>query len=392
MSVISFAQNLEDIMLWRALSGIKRGFYIDVGAQSPDEGTVTRLFYERGWRGVNLEPHPVFLAQLAARRPKDINLGMAVSDHTGEAEFHCIEETGLSTLDPSVARRAVDTGRSERVNIVPMTTLAEIWDRHVPSGQAVHFLKIDVEGFEEQVIRGADWQRHRPWIVVAEATVPQSSEQNHHQWDPLLVEAGYDFVWFDGLNRFYIARERPELAGAFNAPPNVFDGFRRVEEVSFETRAKEAEARLIAAQLHITALEAENTNLKQTFEAERVQLEAQLTPQPALPDPRAEWARKPLWIRLLFRPSSKPKKLLRRALFHTNGKPRGVFRSLVLHPDGRPHSPFRQWMSSPEYQSLPRAIRPPKVAAPGKTTSLSRDADRIAQRVAALRRSSPHQI
>ena len=37
MPFISFAQNLEDVVLHRALSEITHGFYVDVGANSPDE-------------------------------------------------------------------------------------------------------------------------------------------------------------------------------------------------------------------------------------------------------------------------------------------------------------------------------------------------------------------
>lgn len=56
MSIISYAQNYEDVMLWRALKAIPAGFYIDIGANDPDVESVTRLFYDAGWRGVNVEP------------------------------------------------------------------------------------------------------------------------------------------------------------------------------------------------------------------------------------------------------------------------------------------------------------------------------------------------
>ncbi len=67
MTFISYAQNFEDVMLWRALKHVERGFYIDVGAFSPDLDSVTRAFSERGWRGINIEPNPHYLAQLNAR-------------------------------------------------------------------------------------------------------------------------------------------------------------------------------------------------------------------------------------------------------------------------------------------------------------------------------------
>ncbi|WP_102227153.1 FkbM family methyltransferase [Acidimangrovimonas sediminis] len=418
MTVISYAQNFEDVMLWRALKDVKKGFYIDVGAHSPDEMTVTRLFYEHGWHGINLEPSPPFFAELERRRPHDLNLAVAVSDESGEVAFHKIEESGLSTLDADIAKRATDIGWTDDILRVPMLTLAEICAEHVPEGQPIHFLKIDVEGLEEKVIRGADWTRWRPWIVVAEATIPMSPEQNYSGWDPLILDAGYDFVWFDGLNRYYVAREHGALKDAFQAPPNVYDQFRLADDISHERRALEAEARLAdeAARLaetetvlHERLAETEGTlqaslakaaatmraelcsegragveaigaridilqreTSAQLSDLQRTQqwavkhlqrrLEEELLPFRGMLE-TLEWSRKPLWIRLFFRRSGKPKKALRRLLFHASGKPRGMFRSLVVHSDGRPHSPFRKWMESSDYLNLRSAVRSPSTAA-----------------------------
>jgi len=80
MPFISYAQNLEDVMHYRALRDVKRGFYVDVGANSPDQHSVTRTLYERGWRGINIEPATGFHEQLVAARPDDINLAVAVGD------------------------------------------------------------------------------------------------------------------------------------------------------------------------------------------------------------------------------------------------------------------------------------------------------------------------
>jgi hypothetical protein len=52
-------------MLWRALSTVRDGFYIDIGAGDPDRDTVTRAFYERGWQGINIDPDPTCFAALA---------------------------------------------------------------------------------------------------------------------------------------------------------------------------------------------------------------------------------------------------------------------------------------------------------------------------------------
>ena len=56
MRLISYAQHTEEILLWRALSNAENGFYIDVGANDPITDSVTNLFYDNNWRGINIEP------------------------------------------------------------------------------------------------------------------------------------------------------------------------------------------------------------------------------------------------------------------------------------------------------------------------------------------------
>lgn len=63
---------------------------------------------------------------------------------------------------------------------------------------------------------------------------------------------------------------------------------------------------------------------------------------------------RPIWTRLLFHPSGKPRRLLRRLLFHAGGRPRGIFRRVVLHTNGRPRGLFRSWMWNVEHQSVPQ--------------------------------------
>src|SRR5262249_49771345 len=82
-----------------------------------------------------------------------------------------------------------------------------------------------VEGHERRVIAGNDWQRFRPRIVVVEATRPMTSRPAWMEWEHILLEADYVFVFFDGLNRFYVRAESRELRQYFGAPANVFDGF-----------------------------------------------------------------------------------------------------------------------------------------------------------------------
>lgn len=232
MSFVSYAQNFEDVILWRALKHIPNGVYVDVGAQHPVLDSVSNAFYEHGWRGFHVEPVPEYAQLLRDHRPDETVLQVALSDQEGTIEFHVFPNTGLSTVIEAYADNyQKNRGFEQHAIQVPLITLTTALQPLL--FKDIHWLKIDVEGFEEQVLKGWDSDLFRPWIMVIEATIPGSSQVNCAKWDPILIEANYKFVYFDGLNRFYVAQEHPELFASFECPPNIFDLVQLTENSNF---------------------------------------------------------------------------------------------------------------------------------------------------------------
>lgn len=224
MSFISYAQNAEDVLLWRALGHIHGGFYIDVGASDPEEHSVTKSFYDAGWRGINIEPLPSFHQAFLEQRPRDINLAIAAGASNGELTLYDTPQVrGWASPLQSVAELHRTDGHEVAEMTVLVRTLASVCEEYVQDD--IHFLKIDVEGFEGEVLRGMDFTRWRPWVLVIEATLPNSRETNHEAWDAIITGQRYGFAWFDGLNRYYVAEEHSELLQHFGIQPNVFDAF-----------------------------------------------------------------------------------------------------------------------------------------------------------------------
>ncbi len=224
MSFITYAQNFEDVILWRALGHLGQGFYIDVGANDPVEHSVTKAFYDAGWQGINVEPLPSYRDAFAKQRPRDINLAVAAGPENGELVLFDVPDIhGWASPDAAVAAAHQASGHTVAELRVPQRTLDTICSEYVHGD--IHFLKIDVEGFEESVLRGIDLERWRPWILVIEATVPNSRVTNHQTWEHLVIGHRYRFAYFDGLNRYYVAEEHTELAETIAIQPNVFDAF-----------------------------------------------------------------------------------------------------------------------------------------------------------------------
>jgi len=262
MPFISYGQNSEDVVLWRALRDLETGFYVDVGAGDPKEDSVTCAFYERGWSGINIEPLDTYFGKLAQARPRDTNLKLAVGREIGRRTFYAIEGTGLSTLYPEIAARHKSAGFAVSETTVQVLTLERILEDFSP--RSIHFLKIDVEGAEAEVLQGVDLKKMRPWIILIEATEPNSPVIVRGAWEHLITGQGYSFCYFDGLNCFYVADERSQLRERLALPPNVFDDYVRVAEWSDRQKAATLES-------EIASLKEDLHELEEAFQAEERQ-------------------------------------------------------------------------------------------------------------------------
>ena len=245
---VSYAQHGEDIVLTRALPS-DEGFYVDVGAFDPTVDSVTRLFYERGWRGVNIEPSREAIERFKRERPEDVNLAVAAGAEDGEIEFHVTDVPGWSTTDPAAAEALQRDGHVVKQVTVPLRRLSGILDELAP--QVVDFLKIDVEGAEVQVVTGLDLERHRPRVIVMEGTAPGTTEGYVGPALEMLERAGYRRAGFDGLNHYLTCE--PELVSRLVSPANPTDGYVKYSVAQLEARAswlddivRERDAALVA--------------------------------------------------------------------------------------------------------------------------------------------------
>jgi FkbM family methyltransferase len=254
----SSAQNFEDVVLWRVLHDVERGCYVDVGACEPVVGSISWSFYEQGWRGALVEPVPASAAALRRRRPDDVTIEAAAGATDGAATLYLSDPVGNSTLSREVAVRAAGSGTELSEVVVRVAKLDDLLEEAGLSGRTIHFCTIDVEGAEADVLAGFDLARWRPWILVVEATEPNRPEPSHERWEGGVLAAGYRFCLFDGLNRFYVHREKADaFAARLSYPACMFD---------------EAFARAMATRQHVKELE--RTTAEVTRRADELQRRA----------------------------------------------------------------------------------------------------------------------
>lgn len=272
MTMVSYAQNGEDVLLARLFPSGLKGFYVDVGAHHPVVGSITKHFYDRGWRGINVEPAAEPLAELRRARPRDLNLGVGLSDRPGRLTLFESSDTGCSTFSPDAADHQRQAGIPFAEREVEVLTLAQVCEDHVEN--EIDFLSVDVEGHEARVLLGADWKRWRPRVVLVEATEPLTTVPSHENWEPTLLDADYLFAAFDGLNRWYVRAEDPRLVEPLRTPVNALDDYipYRYKKVIDDLRYG-----YDGMNRHLTAARAHNQTLAQQYHDLVAEIEPQMS-------------------------------------------------------------------------------------------------------------------
>ncbi len=119
-------------------------------------------------------------------------------------------------------------------------------------------MKIDVEGYEEYVLKGNDWEKYRPTVICIEA--------NHRrtEWPDILLHANYRKFMFDGLNEYYIAEEKWSITKEFAERATMLDGgsihYRYADQWQKDKKhIQNLENEMRNQQSRIEKLESENT-------------------------------------------------------------------------------------------------------------------------------------
>ena len=198
-----FSEYYEDLILYLILFDIKNGFYIDVGAYDPIKVSVTKSFYLKGWRGINIEPQPGKIELFQKDRPDDINLQLAVGERKGKVTFYIDDQ--CSSVEEKYSKNYTNK------TVVEMDTMSNICKSYVPEGTKIDFCKIDVEGGEKNVLLGYDFINYRPKVFCIESTIPRSQKLNYELWEYILINNDYSYIYSQGVNRFYVDNLIPGL-------------------------------------------------------------------------------------------------------------------------------------------------------------------------------------
>jgi len=192
----SYAQQGEDIVLQRILSGIKKGFYVDIGAHHPKRFSNTYFYYRKGWSGINVEPNPKTKKLFDKLRPRDINLEIPISDKEEELTYYMFNDPALNGFSKEISDEVNALSDYRIISTVKMKTrtLSIVLDEYLPKGKKIDFLSVDVEGFDLKVLNSNNWEKYKPKVILAEEKEFEINHPFDSQIYTLLSSKNYKLV------------------------------------------------------------------------------------------------------------------------------------------------------------------------------------------------------
>lgn len=190
----SFSQEGEDRILANLFRGKSSGFYVDVGAHHPYYLSNTHLFYQKGWRGLNIDANPECISIFQKKRKHDINVNSGVGATSAKLNFHNFEEPALSTFDEQLSLDRQNAGRKLKEKIqIQVEPLEHLLEKYLPKNVQIDFMNVDVEGLDLQVLKSNDWTRFRPSVVLVECLDLDLENLSENETYRYMKSCGYRF-------------------------------------------------------------------------------------------------------------------------------------------------------------------------------------------------------
>ena len=184
----------EDVLIKKIFKN-KTGFYVDVGALHPINGSNTYHLYKKGWSGINFDLMKDNIRLFKLFRPRDISLNTAISSKSGFVNSYIFDTgSGLNTLEKEWAEKWKKIINKDyttvKVKKEKLTTLLKKYN----CPKNFDLLNIDVEGHEMEVIKGLDFRVYKPKIILIEIHVKKTSDIFNSEIYSFLKKKDYDLI------------------------------------------------------------------------------------------------------------------------------------------------------------------------------------------------------
>lgn len=187
----------QEAALVRDFFGPAPGYFVEVGANEPEKESQSFHLEREGWTGVLIEPQPDLAEKLRKMRRSQVFEAACSSPDRAGSRMTLYVLGPYSSFDPNLAVTGL---RPEQAIEVPVRTLDDILEE-AKAPRPLDLLSVDVEGHELDVLRGFDFARWHPRLILLEDHV--TSLDKHR----FLTDAGYRLMRRTGLNGWYVPQD-----------------------------------------------------------------------------------------------------------------------------------------------------------------------------------------
>lgn len=197
----SYSQHGEDCLVLSLFGSDYVGTYVDIGASHPIRISNTYLLYKKGWRGIAVEPIPIFRLYWRIFRPKDRFLNVALGCRSGIATFYEMYPSVLSTLCDERAHDLIAKGHARLITkrLVKVITPQQLIEEHLRFAPT-DVLSLDTEGLDESLLQSFPFTMWRPKVIVVEAT----NESSRNKIAEMLGRVSYKRCAECGCNEIWV--------------------------------------------------------------------------------------------------------------------------------------------------------------------------------------------
>lgn len=211
----SFSQSGEDLIvqfIFNELS-ISNPTFLDIGAHHPFYLNNTAIFYQRGCRGINIEPDPSLFDSFLTERPLDFNLNIGISDKEEVLDFYIMNVPTLNTFSKSEAENYSNEGNFfiKEIKKIKVNTVANIIDQH-NSGVFPDYLTLDAEGIDEMVLKSIDFENNKPSVICTETISFSSKGRGVKNFSIIEFLKSKGFICYadTNINSIFVAKDKWE--------------------------------------------------------------------------------------------------------------------------------------------------------------------------------------
>jgi FkbM family methyltransferase len=143
------------------IGNIENGFYIEAGAYDGVLQSNTKFLEEEyNWSGILVEPSPNIFLSLQQNRPNNININKCLVDktHTASTIQGAFDNGPMSSVGNRRNLENVELINVDCDNLENILDYLEI--------TKIDFMSLDTEGYEFQVLKGLNLEKHRPTYLL----------------------------------------------------------------------------------------------------------------------------------------------------------------------------------------------------------------------------------